>query len=130
MEAKEDFPALYYAYWFMMFLLVSVLAFFLPHGFMVVLQELGMKRGKRGIDIVAFYIPKKYRDRFTERLSKKVKPVMEKAASVNTLDLIAGLKGFFMEKGKAVAGKLTFLKPHKMMEGLKKLFAKKGKPAK
>jgi hypothetical protein len=129
-KAKEDFPALYYAYWFMMFLLVSVLAFFLPHGFMVVLQELGMKRGKRGIDIVAFYIPKKYRDRFTERLSKKVEPIMEKAASVQTLGLIAGLKGFLKEKGKAVVGKLALLNPRKIMEGLKELFAKKRKPAK
>ena len=119
--AKERFIVLYYAYWLMMFLLASVLAFFVPHGFMVVLQELGMKKGKRGIDIVAFYIPKKYRDRVTERLSKKLEPILEKAASVETVGLIMGLRGFLMEKGRA---------GRKIMEGFRGLLTRKRKPAK
>ncbi len=124
--ARENFPVLYYANGFMMFLLVSVLAFFLPHGFMVVLQELGIKKGKRGIDIVAFYIPQKYRDRLTERLSKKLEPIMEKAASVETIGLITGLKGFLWETGKTGVGKLAFLKPRKILDGLKKRLEERG----
>jgi hypothetical protein len=45
--AKESFPALYYAYWFMLVLLVGTLAFFIPHSLLVGLRELfGNKKGK------------------------------------------------------------------------------------
>jgi hypothetical protein len=43
--ARESFPALYYAYWFMFALLVGTLAFFIPHSILVGLRELfGTKR--------------------------------------------------------------------------------------
>lgn len=38
--ARKGFRALYYAYWFMLCLLVVTLAFFIPHTFMVGLREL------------------------------------------------------------------------------------------
>ncbi|MFZ7126526.1 MAG: hypothetical protein ACOWWM_10290 [Desulfobacterales bacterium] len=45
--ARETFPALYYAYWFMLVLLAGTLAFFIPHAFLVGLRELLPKREKR-----------------------------------------------------------------------------------
>ncbi len=45
--AKQTFPALYYAYWFMLVLLVGTLAFFIPHSFLVGLRELLPKWKKR-----------------------------------------------------------------------------------
>ena len=38
--ARETFPILYYAYWFMLVLLVGTLAFFIPHSLLVGLREL------------------------------------------------------------------------------------------
>jgi hypothetical protein len=44
-KTRTSFPALYYAYWFMLFLLVFTLAVFIPHSFLVGLRELlGRKR--------------------------------------------------------------------------------------
>lgn len=44
--AKTDFPALYYAYWFMLMLFVGTLAFFIPHSFLVGMRELFKKKRK------------------------------------------------------------------------------------
>lgn len=44
--AKQGFPILYYAYWFMLILLVGTLAFFIPHSFLVGLRELLSKKRK------------------------------------------------------------------------------------
>ena len=44
--ARTSFPVLYYAYWFMLVLLVGTLAFFIPHSFMVGLRELFKKKRK------------------------------------------------------------------------------------
>lgn len=44
-KTRTSFPALYYAYWFMLLLLVFTLAVFIPHSFLVGLRELlGRKR--------------------------------------------------------------------------------------
>ncbi len=40
LATRESFPALYYAYWLMLLLLVGTLAFFVPHTFMVVMREI------------------------------------------------------------------------------------------
>jgi Zn finger protein HypA/HybF involved in hydrogenase expression len=42
--ARKGFPALYYAYWFMLVLLVGTLAFFIPHSFLTGLRELFNKK--------------------------------------------------------------------------------------
>jgi hypothetical protein len=42
--AKTTFPILYYAYWFMLILLVGTLAFFIPHSFLTGLRELFRKK--------------------------------------------------------------------------------------
>lgn len=48
LEAKRDFPILYYTYIFMLTLLVCTLAFFIPHSILVGLRELfGRKRDKK-----------------------------------------------------------------------------------
>jgi hypothetical protein len=44
--ARTTFPVLYYAYWFMLVLLVGTLAFFIPHSFMVGMRELFKKKRK------------------------------------------------------------------------------------
>jgi hypothetical protein len=44
--ARQTFPVLYYAYWFMLVLLVGTLAFFIPHSFLVGLRELLPPRKK------------------------------------------------------------------------------------
>jgi hypothetical protein len=46
LAAKTGFPILYYAYWFMLILLVGTLAFFIPHSFLVGLRELFRKKRK------------------------------------------------------------------------------------
>lgn len=43
--ARATFPALYYAYWFMLVLLVGTLGFFIPHSLLVGLRELFGKKG-------------------------------------------------------------------------------------
>ncbi|MBI5895494.1 MAG: hypothetical protein HZB24_05620 [Desulfobacterales bacterium] len=43
--ARKNFPILYFAYWFMMLLLLGTLAFFIPHSFLIGLREL-FKREK------------------------------------------------------------------------------------
>ncbi len=46
--AQREFPVLYYAYWFMLALLVGTLAFFLPHTFLVGFREvLSRLKGKK-----------------------------------------------------------------------------------
>jgi len=45
-EARNTFPGLYYAYWFMLLLLAGTLAFFIPHTFFVGLRELFRKKRK------------------------------------------------------------------------------------
>ena len=42
--ARKGFPILYYAYWFMLVLLVGTLAFFIPHSFLTGLRELFNKK--------------------------------------------------------------------------------------
>jgi hypothetical protein len=42
--AREQFPILYYAYWFMLVLLVGTLAFFIPHTILVGVRELFKKK--------------------------------------------------------------------------------------
>jgi len=44
--ARTGFPVLYYAYWFMLVLLVGTLAFFIPHSLLVGLRELFQKKRK------------------------------------------------------------------------------------
>jgi hypothetical protein len=44
---KKSFPALYYAYWFMLLLLAGTLAFFIPHSFLVGLRELISRKRKK-----------------------------------------------------------------------------------
>jgi hypothetical protein len=44
---KKAFPALYYAYWFMLVLLAGTLAFFVPHSLMTGLRELLAKKSKK-----------------------------------------------------------------------------------
>jgi hypothetical protein len=39
-DARNRFPLLYYAFWFMMALLIGTLAFFVPHAFMIGVREL------------------------------------------------------------------------------------------
>ncbi|MBI5580297.1 MAG: hypothetical protein HY895_14185 [Deltaproteobacteria bacterium] len=43
-KARTGFPVLYYAYWFMLVLLVGTLAFFIPHSLLVGLRELFNKK--------------------------------------------------------------------------------------
>lgn len=47
---EETFPALYYAYWFMLILLAFTLAFFVPHSIMVGIRELLGRKRKAGHD--------------------------------------------------------------------------------
>jgi len=49
LAAKTNFPVLYYAYWFMLILLVGTLAFFIPHSILVGLREL-LKKKEREIE--------------------------------------------------------------------------------
>jgi hypothetical protein len=44
--ARTTFPVLYYAYWFMLVLLVGTLAFFIPHSLLVGLRELFKNKRK------------------------------------------------------------------------------------
>jgi hypothetical protein len=44
--ARTSFPILYYAYWFMLMLLVGTLAFFIPHSLLVGLRELFKNKRK------------------------------------------------------------------------------------
>lgn len=46
-DARARFPALYFAYWFMVALLVGTLAFFIPHSFLTGLRELFHKKERR-----------------------------------------------------------------------------------
>lgn len=48
LEAKERFPLLYYAYWFMVVLLVGTLGFFIPHSFLAGLREWIARRKETG----------------------------------------------------------------------------------
>jgi hypothetical protein len=50
LTAKREFPILYYAYWFMLALLVGTLAFFLPHTFLVGFRELFSRLKEKKID--------------------------------------------------------------------------------
>jgi len=50
LTAKRQFPLLYYAYWFMLVLLVGTLAFFLPHTFLVGFRELFSRLKEKKID--------------------------------------------------------------------------------
>ena len=43
-NAKTDFPALYYSYWFMLMLLAGTLAFFIPHSILMGLREMFQKK--------------------------------------------------------------------------------------
>lgn len=45
-ETQRSFPALYYGYWFMLFLLLVTLGFFIPHSVLVGLRELFGSKGK------------------------------------------------------------------------------------
>jgi hypothetical protein len=40
LDSKTQFPALFYAYWFMLILLAGTLAFFIPHSIMMGVREL------------------------------------------------------------------------------------------
>jgi hypothetical protein len=48
--AREKFPVLYYAYWFMLVLLVGTLAFFIPHSILVGIRELFKKKKREAKD--------------------------------------------------------------------------------
>ena len=99
-EARRTFPLLYYSYWFMFLLFAGVIIFFIPHSLMGFLQELAVKRGKRGIDIAAFFIPKKYRDIMVERISSKISPAMEKFYSMDGNDFMGPVKNILIRKPK------------------------------
>jgi len=43
-KAKEEFPVLYYSYWFMSMLLIGTMAFFLPHTILMGIRELFGKK--------------------------------------------------------------------------------------
>ena len=45
---QKSFPALYYAYWLMLLLLLATLGFFIPHSLLVGLRELFGRKGKGG----------------------------------------------------------------------------------
>ncbi|RJQ67555.1 MAG: hypothetical protein C4519_23975 [Desulfobacteraceae bacterium] len=45
-QAKKAFPLLYYAYWFMLVLLLGTLAFFIPHSLLTGVRELFRKKGE------------------------------------------------------------------------------------
>ena len=60
LETLESFPSFFYANWFMILLLVGTMAFFLPHSLMALLQELAMKKGKTGIDILTLFVPRRF----------------------------------------------------------------------
>jgi hypothetical protein len=47
---RTSFPALYYSYWFMIFLLGATLAFFVPHTAMVIARELFKKKEKGEVE--------------------------------------------------------------------------------
>jgi hypothetical protein len=51
-KAREEFPALYYTYWFMSILLVGTMAFFVPHTILMGIRELfgKKKEGKNDTD--------------------------------------------------------------------------------
>ena len=51
LEAKTNFPVLYYSYWFMLILLLGTLAFFIPHSILMGLRELLGKKEKEIKDI-------------------------------------------------------------------------------
>jgi hypothetical protein len=46
-DARQIFPALYYAYWFMLLLLAGTLAFFIPHTLFVGLRELFVRKREK-----------------------------------------------------------------------------------
>jgi len=60
LETLEDFPAFFYANWFMILLLAGTMAFFLPHSLMGLLLELAMRRGRTGIKIVPALVPRRF----------------------------------------------------------------------
>jgi len=45
---QKSFPALYYAFWLMLLLLLATLGFFIPHSLLVGLRELFGRKGKGG----------------------------------------------------------------------------------
>lgn len=49
---RKSFPQLYYAYWFMLILLIGTLGFFIPHSLLVGLREIFMKKRKKVEDDV------------------------------------------------------------------------------
>ena len=51
LEAKTNFPVLYYSYWFMFILLLGTLAFFIPHSILFGLRELLGKKEKEIKDV-------------------------------------------------------------------------------
>jgi hypothetical protein len=54
----------------MILLLVGTMAFFLPHSLMALLQELAMKKGKTGIDILTLFVPRRF-TMFLQKLFRK-----------------------------------------------------------
>ena len=74
LTTKESFPAFFYANWFMVLLLLGTMAFFIPHSLMMFLQELAMKKGKTGIDILFPLIPHRFKETLRKRFPKKETP--------------------------------------------------------
>ena len=74
LETLEKFPALFYANWFMILLLVGTMAFFLPHSLMMFLQELTMKKGKAGTGELVSLIPHRIKVTLREIFPKKEMP--------------------------------------------------------
>lgn len=60
LETLEEFPALFYANWFMILLLAGTMAFFLPHSLMGLLLELAVRRGRTGIGMLTVLVPRRF----------------------------------------------------------------------
>ncbi len=74
LTTKESFPAFFYANWFMVLLLLGTMIFFIPHSLMMFLQELTMRKGKTGIDILPTLIPHRFKEILRKRFPKKETP--------------------------------------------------------
>lgn len=73
-ETRENFPVFFYTSWFMLLLLAGTMAFFIPHSLMMVVQDLAIKKGKTGIDILTIFIPDRFMTALQKLFHRKTKP--------------------------------------------------------
>jgi hypothetical protein len=74
LTTRKSFPAFFYTNWFMVLLLLGTMAFFIPHSLMMVVQELAIRKGKTGIDILLTLIPHRFKETLRKRFPKKETP--------------------------------------------------------